>query len=416
MEIKRDFYLDQIISRMHNGLIKIITGVRRCGKSYLLFHLFVDYLKSHGVDDRHIIAINLEDRRNQRLRDPDELLNYIDDRLSDQDIHYILLDEIQQVNEFVDVLNSYLNVSNADVYVTGSNSKMLSSDVITEFRGRGDEIRLHPLSFREYATAYSNEQSGTTLQRYMTYGGLPYTLQLSDDKRESYLRTLFRTTYLKDIKDRNHVHNDADLEELVNVLASNVGSLTSPTVLQNTFRSVKHSDITFYKVKNYLDMLQNAFLISKARKYDLKGKKYIDSPSKFYFDDLGLRNACLDFHRLEEGHLMENIIFNELCRKGYRVDVGQVMVYSKSADGKTIRQNLEVDFVCNKGMRRVYVQSAFDMPTQEKITQEKLSLRKIDDNFSKVIVVGGLTPTHFDEDGILVANIFDFLTRDDLID
>jgi predicted AAA+ superfamily ATPase len=416
MEIKRDFYLDQIVSRMHNGLIKIITGVRRCGKSYLLFHLFVDYLKSHGVDDKHIISINLEDRRNQWLRDPDKLLSYIDGRLTDQDIHYILLDEIQLVEEFVDVLNSYLNVSNADIYVTGSNSRMLSSDVITEFRGRGDEIRLHPLSYREYATAFSNEQRDITLQRYMTYGGLPYTIQLSDDRRENYLKTLFSTTYLKDIKERNHVQSDADLEELVDVLASNVGSLTSPTVLQNTFRSVKHSDITFYTVKNYLDMLQDAFLISRARKYDLKGKKYIDSPSKFYFDDLGLRNACLDFHQLDEGHLMENLIYNELCRKDYRVDVGQIASYSKSTDGKTIRQNLEVDFVCNKGMKRVYVQSAFDMPTHEKIAQEKLSLRKINDNFSKVIVVGGLTPTHLDEDGILVANIFDFLTKDNLID
>lgn len=410
MEIKRDIYLKRLIAGKHNGMIKVVTGVRRCGKSYLLFNLFGNYLKECGIDERHIIKIDLEDRRNKALRDPDVLLAYIDRQMTDKEMYYILLDEVQHVKEFEDVLNSYLKIDNADVYVTGSNSKFLSKDVITEFRGRGDEIRVHPLCFREFMSVYHGGNRDQAIIEYMTYGGLPQTLLLSEsDKKEDYLRKLFESTYLKDIKERNKIRNDADLEELVDVMASAIGSLTNPLKLQNTFRSVKNSSISFETVKGYLDILQDAFLLEKSTRYDIKGKRYIDTPAKYYFEDLGLRNARLNFRQADEGHLMENLLYNELRFRGFAVDVGQVAFHYKDENGRNQRKNLEVDFVCNRGFKRYYIQSAFDMPTKGKAEQELKSLLHINDSFQKMIIVGGLTPTYQNDDGIIIMNIFDFL-------
>lgn len=410
MEIKRDIYLKKLIAGKHNGMIKVVTGVRRCGKSYLLFNLFGNYLKECGIDERHIIKIDLEDRRNKALRDPDVLLAYIDSQMTDKEMYYILLDEVQHVKEFEDVLNSYLKIDNADVYVTGSNSKFLSKDVITEFRGRGDEIRVHPLCFREFMSVYHGGNRDQAIIEYMTYGGLPQTLLLSEsDKKEDYLRKLFESTYLKDIKERNKIRNDADLEELVDVMASAIGSLTNPLKLQNTFRSVKNSSISFETVKGYLDILQDAFLLEKSTRYDIKGKRYIDTPAKYYFEDLGLRNARLNFRQADEGHLMENLLYNELRLRGFAVDVGQVAFHYKDENGRNQRKNLEVDFVCNRGFKRYYIQSAFDMLTKGKVEQELKSLLHINDSFQKMIIVGGLTPTYQNDDGIIIMNIFDFL-------
>ncbi len=410
MEIKRDIYLKKLIAGKHNGMIKVVTGVRRCGKSYLLFNLFGNYLKECGIDERHIIKIDLEDRRNKALRDPDVLLAYIDSQMTDKEMYYILLDEVQHVKEFEDVLNSYLKIDNADVYVTGSNSKFLSKDVITEFRGRGDEIRVHPLCFREFMSVYHGGSREQAIMEYMTYGGLPQTLLLSGaDKKEDYLGKLFESTYLKDIKERNKIRNDADLEELIDVMASAIGSLTNPLKLQNTFKSVKNSSISFETVKGYLDILQDAFLLEKSTRYDIKGKKYIDTPAKYYFEDLGLRNARLNFRQADEGHLMENLLYNELRLRGFAVDVGQVAFHYKDEKGRNQRKNLEVDFVCNRGFKRYYIQSAFDLPTKGKVEQELKSLLHINDSFQKMVIVGGLTPTYQNDDGIIILNIFDFL-------
>ena len=410
MEIKRDFYLQKLLSRRHNGMIKVITGMRRCGKSYLLFKLFTEALRQEGIEDDHIIQINLEDRRNSALRDPDRLLNYIDSLLIDKQMYYIMLDEVQMVNEFEDVLNSYLHVENADVYVTGSNAKFLSKDVITEFRGRGDEVRIHPLSFQEYQSFQSDIYLEQTLNDYMQYGGLPKVATFSDDaNRKEYLENLFTHTYLTDIKERYGIQLDSDLEELVNVVASGIGSLTNPLKLQNTFRSVKQSSISQDTIKKYLDYMQDAFLIEKAVRYDIKGRKYISTPAKYYFEDLGVRNARLNFRQTERNHLMENLIYNELRLRGYSVDVGQVTLNEKNVAGTSERKHLEVDFVCNKGYNRIYIQSAFAMPSEEKYEQELNSLKRLNDSFQKIIIVGGLQPTYRNDDGIWIANIFDFL-------
>lgn len=411
MRIQRDFYLNKLLSRRHNGMIKVVTGMRRCGKSYLLFNLFSDALRKEGIDDNHIIQINLEDRRNNALRDPDNLLQHIDSLLTDKQMYYIMLDEVQLVREFEDVLNSYLNISNADVYVTGSNARFLSKDVITEFRGRGDEVRIHPLSFSEFFSVWQGgkfmEQALTT---YMEFGGLPKVVATENvvEKKE-YLLNLFTHTYLKDIKDRYSIQLDADLEELVNVIASNISGLTNPLKLQNTFKTVKQSNISQDTIKKYLDYMQDAFLIERAIRYDIKGRKYIDSPQKYYFEDLGLRNARLNFRQTEPTHLMENLIYNELRLRGYSVDVGQVTLNTRNERGTSERKQLEVDFVCNKGYDRVYIQSAFAMPTLEKQEQELNSLMRIDDNFQKVVIVGGTQPTYRNDDGILLLNVFDFL-------
>lgn len=414
MRIKRDFYLQKLMSHRHNSMIKVITGMRRCGKSYLLFNLFTEALKAEGVDDQHIICINLEDRRNARLRNPDELLQHIDGMLKDSQMHYILLDEVQMVSEFEDVLNSYLHTPNADVYVTGSNAKFLSKDVITEFRGRGDEIRIHPLSFAEFlSTKTKTTREDESLREYMVYGGLPQVVTMStDEERREYLQSLFSHTYLRDIKDRYAIKLDNDLEELISLIASSIGGLTNPHKLMNTFRTVKQSNITQDTIKQYIDYMQDAFLIEKAVRYDIKGKRYIDTPSKYYFEDLGLRNARLGFRQTEETHLMENLIYNELRRRGMSVDVGEITTNEVSAEGKNIRKALEVDFVCNQGYRRYYIQSAYRIDDDEKRNQELRSLRHIKDSFQKVVITGGLQPRYQNEDGILFMSLYDFLTNE----
>ena len=410
MEIKRDFYLQELLQSRHNGMIKVITGLRRSGKSYLLFNLFADALVHEGVADNHIIKINLEDRRNSELRDPDNLLHHIDSLLVDDQMYYILLDEVQMVREFEDVLNSYLSVKNADVYVTGSNAKFLSKDIITEFRGRGWGVHVHPLSFEEYMSVHSTSDMTRALMDYMQYGGLPKVALMQDEnEKKTYLQDLLLHTYLRDIKERNGILLDSDLEELIDVIASNIGSLTNPLKIQNTFKSVKQSSITQDTIKKYLDYMQDAFLIEKSVRYDIKGRKYIDTPAKYYFEDLGLRNARLNFRQIEQTHLMENLIYNELRLRGYSVDVGQVTMYIRNEEGKTERKQLEVDFVCNKGYDRVYIQSALNLDGDSKEEQELASLKHINDNFQKVVIVGGMQPTYRNNDGILVLNIFDFL-------
>lgn len=413
MEIKRNIHLNRIIARKGNGMIKVITGMRRCGKSYLLFTLFHNYLLEQGVDEQHIIKIDMEDRRNAALRNPDALLNYIDSRMTDSQQYYILLDEVQLVAEFEDVLNSYLKITNADVYVTGSNAKFLSKDVITEFRGRGDEIRITPLSFQEFMSAKEGNREDL-LNEYLTYGGLPQVVTMDEIERKvEYLKNLFTHTYIRDIKERYEIKKDDDLEELINLVASNIGSLTNPTKLENCFKSVKQSCLSKDTIKNYIDLMQDAFIIEKSIRFDIKGKKYIDTPSKYYFTDLGLRNARLNFRQTEFTHLLENAIYNELRLRGYSVDVGQIPIFTIREDGKRQRSTLEVDFVCNLGYKRCYIQSAYALPTEDKMKQEFNSLLRIKDSFKKIVIVGTPTPTYQNEEGILTMNIYDFLMNPD---
>lgn len=409
VEIKRDIHLSKLIRSKHNGMIKVVTGIRRCGKSYLLFNLFCEHLKSVGIDDNHIIKVNLEDRRNATLRNPDALLAYIDSQITDAGMHYILLDEIQMVPEFEDVLNSYLSVPNADVYVTGSNSKFLSSDVITEFRGRGYEIHIAPLSFSEFYSAYNGTKEGAFAE-YSTYGGLPaVALCETHEEKSNYLKTLFSTTYIKDIKERYKIKNDDELEELIDILSSSIGGLINPKKLSDTFLSLKGTKISHHTIKSYLQILQEAFLITRADRYDVKGKSYIATPSKYYFTDLGLRNARLNFRQVEVAHLMENMIYNELLLRGMDVDVGVITVNEKDATGVYQRKQLEVDFVCNQGSRRYYIQSAYRLPSDEKIQQELKSLLNISDNFKKIVVTDEPILPHHNDDGIIFVNIYDFL-------
>lgn len=409
MEIKRDIYLNKLIKREKNGLIKVVTGVRRCGKSYLLFNLFHNYLLEKGVDESHIIEVALDDRSNKELRDPDNMLAYVKDRIKDSDTYYIILDEIQLLGEFEDVLNSFLHIRNADVYVTGSNSKFLSSDVITEFRGRGDEIRVYPLSFREYVSVYD----GTVEEAwddYFNYGGLPLVLtrETPEDKAE-YLLALFDKVYLNDIIDRHKIRNEQELDELVDILASAIGSLTNPLKLAKTFKSVKNKVISDKTLKKYMDYLQDAFLISKAKRFDIKGKRYINSPSKYYFEDVGLRNARLNFRQTEENHIMENIIYNELRIRGYHVDVGVVEQFGKDENGKTTKKQLEVDFVATLSSQKFYIQSAFSMREPEKKVQEERPLNNIGDSFKKIIVVKDNIRLRRNEMGIVTIGICNFL-------
>ena len=409
MEIKRDIYLKQLIDSKHNDMIKIITGMRRCGKSYLLFTLFYKYLIEEGVDDNHIIQVDLEDRRNKALRDPDALLEYIDDKMTDSQMYYILLDEIQHVNEFEDVLNSYLKVKNADVYVTGSNSKLLSKDVITEFRGRGEEIKVSPLCFREFVSVYNGSRE-QALEEYMTYGGLPQIATLSDERKKmEYLNSLFEKVYLTDIKERYKIKNDSDLEELIDIVASSIGGLINPIKIENTFATVKHSKISYNTIKSYLDILQDVFLLEKSVRYDIKGRKYIDTPVKYYFSDIGLRNARINFRQQEVTHLMENMIYNELRIRGLAVDVGVVVLNTKNDRGISQRKQLEVDFVCNQGSKRFYIQSALRLPTEEKREQELRSLKNIDDNFLKFVITEDPIKKHHDDNGVIFMNIYEFL-------
>ena len=411
MNIERPIYLQRLIDRRQNGMIKIITGLRRSGKSYLLFTLFCQYLKAQGIDDSQIIMLDLENIYNERYRNPLSLLEYISQRVTDTREYFILIDEIQLLDRFEEVLNTLLKNPQLDVYVTGSNARFLSKDVVTTFRGRGDEIRIHPLSFSEYMSVKPDAPFlETHLNEYMLLGGLPQTVTMpTEQQKKSYLQQLFSNTYLIDIKERYGIRNDDDLEELIDVMASSIGSLTNPQKIANTLRSAKQSTITRDTVKTYLDYMQDAFLMERAVRYDIKGRKYIDTPAKYYFEDLGLRNVRLNFRQTEHTHLMENLIYNELRMRGYSVDVGQVIQNTKNEKGISERKQLEVDFVCNRGQDRIYIQSAYALPSEEKTEQELRSLKQIKDSFQKVVIVGGMQPTFRNDDGILILNIFDFL-------
>ena len=409
--IKRDTYLSELISLRENGMIKVVTGMRRCGKSYLLFELFVSYLMQQGVPSDHIIKVDLEDFSNLKLRDPNNLYTYVEERLKDDNVHYLLLDEVQLVDLFEDVLNGFLRKKNVDVYVTGSNAKFLSKDIITEFRGRGFEVKMYPLSFSEYMSVYQgSKQAG--LNEYMLYGGLPQVLFCATEEQKiQLLKSLFTETYIRDIKERYKIKQDDDLEELINILASGIGALTNPNKLANTFRSEKKSVISYDRIKDYIDYLCDSFLIEKSTRYDIKGKSYINSPFKYYFMDLGLRNARINFRQYEKTHLMENVIYNEMRIRGFNVDVGVVPVLQRNDEGKRQRANLEVDFVCNLGSLRYYIQSAYRMETEEKIKQERASLLKVDDSFKKIIIIGEESPVLRDENGITTMSIYDFLLK-----
>ena len=416
MEIKRDLYLQQLIDSRGNGMIKIITGIRRSGKSYLLFNIFTSWLKNQGVDEQHIIQVNLEDRRNNKLRDPDALLEHIDSQMTDKGQYYILLDEVQLVREFEDVLNSYLHIPNADVYVTGSNARFLSKDVITEFRGRGFEIRVMPLSFSEFFSVYEGSKQ-LALDEYMTFGGLPQICSITKEKGKSeYLKGLFEETYIRDIKDRYHVQKEDELSDLINIISSSVGSLTNPRKLANTFLSVKNERVSPETIKSWLEYLCDSFLVSKAMRYDVKGKNYIDTPSKYYFSDLGLRNARINFRQDEKPHIMENVIYNELLVRGFNVDVGVVPIKVRNEEGKQKYSQLEIDFVCNQGSRRYYIQSAFRMESEEKVAQEQASLLKVNDSFKKIIVLGEECLVHRNEHGITTMSIYDFLLNENSLE
>lgn len=383
--------------------------MRRCGKSYLLFTLFKNYLIKQGVKEDHIIGVNLENRLNKSLRDPDALLQYIDSRLSSDGQYYVMLDEVQMVSEFEDVLNSFLSISNVDVFVTGSNAKFLSKDVITEFRGRGDEIHVRPLTFREVAD-FRDDYSQDMIREYMLYGGLPQVVLENDvNKKVSYLEQQMEHTYLRDIKERYEVRQDSDLSELVDIMASCVGGLTNPPKIADTFKSVKHSSISVDTIRLYLEYMEDAFVLERVTRYDIKGRKYIDSPFKYYFEDLGLRNARLGFRQVEPTHMMENMLYNELRAIGMKVDVGQVFTEVKIEDGSRQRKTLEIDFVCNRGYERVYIQSAYAMETEEKRNQELTSLRKLRDGFRRIVIVNGLQPTYMNEEGVYIINLMDFL-------
>ena len=409
MHIQRDFYLQQLIDGKQNGLIKIITGIRRCGKSYLLFTLFYQYLKKTGVMEDHIIKIALDDIESGELREPLTLYKFIKAKMMDNDLYYILLDEVQLVPRFEEVLNSLLRIENADVYVTGSNSKFLSSDIITEFRGRGDEIHLNPLSLSEYCEG-TGQKPYEAWKDYYTYGGLPHVLTLETEKKKlDYLSNLFESVYLIDILERHHVKNKSEFEELVRIVASSIGAPTNTTKLSNTFQSVKKVTISYNTIDKYLGYMQDAFIIEKATRFDIKGKKYIGSLAKYYFTDMGLRNAVLGLRQQEESHIMENVIYNELRRRGCKVDVGMMEQRYIGADGKWQRKQLEVDFVVNEGSQKYYIQSALAMPDEEKRKQEMASLMRINDSFKKIIIVKDDIKPWTDEYGILTIGLMDFL-------
>jgi len=416
MIINRERYLNKIIQRKHNRLVKIITGIRRCGKSYLLFNLFYDHLIQSGVNGDHIIKIALDDWANKEFRDPDRLYGYVKSTIKDEKMYYILLDEVQLITHFEDVLNGLLHVNNCDVYVTGSNAKFLSKDIITEFRGRGDQIHINSLSFSEFLSVY-NGSKDDAWKEYMLYGGLPnIVLMQSSELKKEFLINLFNETYLNDVISRYKIRNDAELGELINILASSIGSLTNPNKLSDTFKSVKKTDISNHTIKSYLDYFEDSFLIQNSFRYDVKGKKYINTPSKYYFTDIGLRNARLNFRQLEENHIMENIIYNELKIRGFSVDVGVVTLNMKDADGKSVRKQLEIDFICNKGDQKYYIQSAFRMDTEEKEKQELRSLNSLDDSFKKIIVLRDKELMSKDENGYLRIGLFDFLLNDNSLD
>ena len=416
LEINRDYYLKKLISKQHNGLIKVITGMRRCGKSYLLFTIFRNYLLETGVPVDHIIDMAFDSYENKKYRDPDVLYPHVKNQISDRGMYYILLDEVQLLGDFESVLNGFMRMPNVDVYVTGSNAKFLSKDIITEFRGRGDELHMSPLSFREFMSVYDgNKYDGWN--EYVLYGGLPLTVLLpTAEQKIEFLKRLFDETYINDIVGRHRIRNKDEFEELINILSSSIGSLTNPKKLSDTFKTKKGKKISVNTITNYLDYLCDAFVVSRATRYDIKGKKYIDTPQKYYFSDIGLRNARINFRQIEENHTMENILYNELLSRDFNVDVGLVMVSGKDSDGKLVRKQLEVDFICNKGSKRYYIQSAFAIPDETKMQQEANSLRRIDDSFKKIIVVKDTPAPWYTEEGILVISIYDFLLNEDSLD
>lgn len=416
MEIKRERYLNALIERMHNGMIKVVTGIRRCGKSYLIFKIFRDYLLEQRVDERHIIAIELDQRKNKAYRDPDAILDYIESLIMDKEKYYILLDEVQMLEDFEEVLNSLLHIENADVYVTGSNSKFLSKDIITEFRGRGDEIHVYPLCFKEFMEVYEGDMYNGWAE-YVTYGGLPLTVTMkTEEQKINYLSKLFEETYIKDIIERNRVDRIQELNDLINVLASATGSLTNPSKIASTFKSVIQSDISLNTIRQYMEYLKDAFIVNEANRYDVKGRKYIGTPLKYYFEDVGLRNARLGFRQVEETHLMENIIYNELRIRGFQVDVGVVHKRRRNEEGKQEKKQLEIDFVANLGSRRYYIQSAFSLPDKEKEEQEKASLLNVNDSFKKIIIVKDVVKVKHDDNGITTMSIFDFLLKENSLE
>lgn len=430
MRIERTKYLQELIDRKHNGLVKVITGIRRCGKSYLLFTLFYDHLIAEGVKKENIITLELDQTENIRYRNPFELDRYLRSLIRDNgEMHYVFLDEIQFVENvknpyvengaeitFYDVLNGLMRIKNADIYVTGSNSKMLSTDVLTEFRGRGDEVRVQPLVFSEYMQAYDGDKFDGWLD-YYTYGGLPAILERkTDSQKADYLERLFEETYIKDIVERNRVKNPDDLEDLLNVVSSCIGSLTNPNRLSNTFKTEKGVDLSKTTIEKYLGYFEDAFLIEETKRFDIKGRRYINTPKKYYFTDVGLRNARLHFRQQEENHIMENIIYNELIYRGFRVDVGIVEVCEKQADGTFRQKQLEVDFIANKGSQRYYIQSAFNLPTDEKIRQEIRPYMAIEDSFKKIVVTKNHMKLQRDENGIATMSIYDFLLNPDSLD
>jgi len=415
MVVPRPTYLNQLIAAKGNRMVKIITGIRRCGKSFLLFELFHEYLNSIGVDDDHIIELALDDRANIEYRDPDKILTHVKSRITDKGDYYVLLDEVQMIDDFVGVLNSILHIRNVDAYVTGSNSRFLSKDVATEFRGRGQDIHMYPLSFSEYYNALGGDRS-LRWRDYYTYGGLPQILLLPDVKsRRDYLAHLADSVFIADVVERHKVRNKPELEELFRILASSIGSPCNPTKLSNTFKSLKNIIISNKTISNYLSYLCDAFLVEKSIRYNIKGKKYINTLAKYYFTDLGLRNALLGFRQLEQTHLMENIIYNELLFRGYSVDVGLVEIVAKDKDGKSMRKQLEIDFVANDSDQRYYIQSAYAIPDENKMRQETASLRNIDDSFKRVVIVKDDITPYRDEYGNLFMGLFDFLLNPDMI-
>lgn len=409
MRISRDKYLNDLIVRMHNGLIKVITGLRRSGKSYLLFEIFKSYLLENNISEDHIIEISLDQRKNKQYRDPDSILDFIEESIVGDDMYYIFLDEVQMLNDFEEVLNSLLHIKNVDIYVTGSNSKFLSKDIITEFRGRGDEIHIYPLTFKEFMQVYYGDKY-EGLSEYMVYGGLPLVATMkSDEQKVKYLENLFEETYLKDIKERYNIEKLQEMDDLIKVLASSVGSLSNPSKIADTFKSSLKSDISMNTIKNYITYLEESFLINEANRYDVKGRKYIGTPLKYYFEDIGLRNAKLEFRQIEETHLMENIVYNELRARGFVVDVGMVETKEKNKSGNFEKKRLEVDFIANKGSLKYYIQSAYSLATEKKIQQEKNSLLNINDSFKKIIIVKDVIKPNRDDNGIVSMSLYDFL-------
>lgn len=416
MEIKRDRYLDKLISKEHNGLIKVITGMRRCGKSYLIFTLFKKHLLSEGVDEDHIIEIAFDAFENKKYRDPDVLYPYLKEQIKDDAMYYVLLDEVQLLSEFESILNSLIRMKNVDVYVTGSNARFLSKDVITEFRGRGDEVHMYPLSFAEFMSVYQGtKQDGWN--EYMLYGGIPLVLEFATPNQKiAFLKSLFEETYISDIVGRHNIRNKAELEELLNILSSAIGSLTNPEKLSATFQTVKKKKISNSTIKRYIDYLCDSFLIDSAIRYDVKGKKYIDTPVKYYFTDMGLRNARLNFRQIEETHSMENIIFNELKLRGFNVDVGVIVQYGTNDKGNSIRKQREIDFVCNQGSKRYYIQSAYAIPDQAKMEQEQRSLMLTGDFFKRFIITKDTPAPYYNESGVLIMSVYDFLLNENSLD